>query len=81
MRSAPRLGYAARVARGLEGDLTLALKLWPGTPRALTMRPVSTSMAEESPLPGILLAESPEDRATLIMQPRAFHSGAGSPVD
>lgn len=70
-----RLGYAARVARGLQGDLTLALKLWPGTPRAMTMRPVSTSMAEEVPLPGILLAESPEDRATLVMQPRAFTPG------
>jgi cyclic-di-GMP-binding protein len=70
-----RLGFASRVARGLDGDLSLALKLWPGTPRALTMRPVATSMAEEPPLPAILLAESPEDRATLVMQPRAFTPG------
>ena len=70
-----RLGFASRVARRFDGDLALALKLWPGTPRALTMRPVSTSMAEEPPLPAILLAESPEDRATLIMQPRAFTPG------
>ena len=70
-----RLGYVSRVARGAEGELGLGLKLWTGTPRALTMRPVSTSMAEEPPLPAILLAESPEDRATLIMQPRAFTPG------
>ena len=41
-----RLGMVSRVARGLQGELALALKLWPGTPRALTMRPLSTSMAE-----------------------------------
>ena len=70
-----RLGFVSRVARGLQDELSLALKLWPGTPRALTMRPVATSMAEESPLPAILLAESPEDRATLVMQPRAFTPG------
>jgi len=70
-----RLGYVSRVARGSEGELALALKLWSGTPRAMTMRPVSTSMAEEPPLPAILLAECPEDRATLVMQPRAFTPG------
>ncbi|HEY3178447.1 MAG TPA: hypothetical protein VGL25_06155 [Casimicrobiaceae bacterium] len=70
-----RLGFVSRVARGLQGELTLALKLWPGTPHALTMRPVSTSMAEELPVPAILLAEAPEDRATLVMQPRAFTPG------
>ena len=70
-----RLGYISRVAGGRESDLTLSLKLWPGTPRAITMRPVSTSMAEEPPLPAILLAEAPEDRATLVMQPRAFTPG------
>jgi cyclic-di-GMP-binding protein len=70
-----RLGFASRVERGPAGELALALKLWPGTPRALTMRPVSTSMAEEAPLPAILLAESPEDRATVVMQPRAFTPG------
>jgi hypothetical protein len=70
-----RIGFVSRVARGLQRELALALKLWPGTPRALTMRAVSTSMAEEPPLPAILLAEAPEDRATLIMQPRAFTPG------
>jgi hypothetical protein len=70
-----RLGFVSRVARGLRDELMLALKLWPGTPRALTMRPVATSMAEEPPLPAILLAESPEDRATLVLQPRAFTPG------
>ena len=70
-----RLGFVSRVARGSTAELSLALKLWPGTPRALTMRPIATSMSEEAPVPAILLAESPEDRPSLIMQPRAFTPG------
>ena len=62
--------------RGAEGELALALKLWPGTPRALTLRPISTSLTENSPIPGLLLAESPEDRPTLILQPPGVHAGA-----
>ena len=70
-----RLGFLSRVSWRASEELALAVKLWPGTPRALTLRPVSTNYSEEQPLPGILLAESPEDRATLIMQPRAFTPG------
>ena len=70
-----RLAFASRVMRGSDGQLALALKLWPGTPRALTLRPISSSLTDNSPLPGLLLAESPEDRPTLIMQPRAFTPG------
>jgi len=68
-----RLAFVARVARDAQGDFALALKLWPGVPRALTLRP--DSFAEDAPLPALLLAESPEDRATLITPPRAYTPG------
>jgi hypothetical protein len=70
-----RLAFVSRAMRGADGELALALKLWPGTPRALTLRPISTSLTENSPIPGLLLAESPEDRPTLILPPRAFIPG------
>jgi hypothetical protein len=70
-----RLACVARVERAADGTLALALRLWPGTPRALALRAQTTGLGEEPPVPGILLAEAPEDRATLIMQPRAFTPG------
>jgi len=70
-----RIGYISRVALGANGELALALKVFAGAPKAFTVRAQTTSFAEEPALPAILLAESPEDRPTLIMQPRAFTPG------
>jgi hypothetical protein len=70
-----RLAFVARIARGSDGDLAVALKLWAGSPRAITLRPDSTTITDELPVAAILLAETPEDRPTLIMQPRAFIPG------
>jgi hypothetical protein len=70
-----RLAFVSRINRAAGGELALALRLWPGVPRALTLRPISTSLTENSPIPGFLLAEAPEDRPSLIMQPRAFTPG------
>ena len=70
-----RLGWASRVARAANGEVTLALKLWQGTPRALTLRPQSGAYSDEPPVPGLLLAEAPDDPPSLIMQPRAFTPG------
>jgi hypothetical protein len=70
-----RLGWVSRVARAGSGDLALMLKLWDGTPRALTLRPQSGAYSEEAPIAALLLAETPDDRPSLIMQPRAFTPG------
>ncbi|HET9047154.1 MAG TPA: hypothetical protein VFO33_09365 [Casimicrobiaceae bacterium] len=70
-----RLGWASRVVRSRNGEVALALKLWQGTPRALTLRPQNGAYSDEPPVPGLLLAETPEDRPSLVMQPRAFTPG------
>jgi hypothetical protein len=70
-----RLGWASRVLRSGNGELALALKLWQGTPRALTLRPQSGTYSDEPPVAGLLLAETPDDRPSLIMPPRAFSPG------
>lgn len=70
-----RLGWVSRVARAAEGEIALALKLWQGTPRAVTLRPQAGAYSDEPPIAGLLLAETPDDRPSLIMQPRAFTPG------
>jgi hypothetical protein len=70
-----RLAHVSRVVRDPDRGVLLALKLWPGAPKALTLRAQTTGLGEEPPVPGFLLAEAPEDRPTLIMQPRAFTPG------
>jgi len=70
-----RLGWASRVVRDGSGEIAMTIKLWTGSPRALTLRPQSGAYADEPPLAGILLGETPDDRPTLIMQPRAFTPG------
>jgi hypothetical protein len=70
-----RLGWASRVARAGSGDLALTLKLWQGAPRALTLRPQAGNYSDEPPVAALLLSETPDDRPSLIMQPRAFTPG------
>jgi len=70
-----RLGHVTRVALGTGGDLAVTLRLWPGTPKAIALRPMSTAFNEEPPIPALLLAESPEEKASLLLPPRAFNPG------
>ena len=70
-----RLAYVARVARSGDGTLAMALKLWAGSPKALTLRPQSGTYSDEPPVAALLLGETPDDRPTLVMQPRAFTPG------
>jgi hypothetical protein len=70
-----RLGWASRVAHAGIGELSLAIKLWQGSPRALTLRPQTSAYSDEPPVPALLLGETPDDRPSLIMQPRAFTPG------
>jgi cyclic-di-GMP-binding protein len=70
-----RLGYVTRVAQDANGEFALSLKLWPGSARAMAVRPLSTAVNEDPPLPMIMLGETPEERASLILPPRSFNSG------
>ena len=70
-----RLGHVTRVAFGTSGDLSIALKLWPGAPKAIALRPLSTAFQEEPPIPALMIVESPEEKATLLLPPRAFNPG------
>jgi hypothetical protein len=70
-----RAGYVTRVAQDVHGELALTLKLWPGNPRALALRPLSTAVSEDPPVPAVLLSETPEDKASLVLPPRTFSPG------
>jgi hypothetical protein len=70
-----RLGHVTRVCFDPHGEFTISLALWPGTPRSLALRPMSLAYVEEPPMPALLLAETPEERGTMIMPPRTFNPG------
>ncbi len=70
-----RLGYVTRVALSPDGQLALSLKFWPGSPRTLVARPQSTPFSEEAPVPGVELAETPEEKPQLIVPQRTFNPG------
>jgi len=68
-----RAGYVTRIAQG-EGDaLAITIRLWSGTPKALTLRPLAGAMTEAPQMPALLLAETPEDKACLILGSRTFN--------
>ena len=68
-----RVGFVTRVALGAEGQLALSLRLWSGTPGPMTLLPLSAASAEDSPLPALLLDETPDDKACLVLPPRTFN--------
>ena len=70
-----RAGCATRVALGEDDLLTLTLRLWSGEPKALALRPAASELAEEPALPALLLAETPDDKPSLILPPRTFNPG------
>ncbi|MBE7523102.1 MAG: hypothetical protein HS109_12035 [Burkholderiales bacterium] len=70
-----RLGMVSRIALGTDGELDVALELWPGAPKTRAMRPFTTSFSEDPPIPSILLGESQEEPASLVVPPRTFTPG------
>ena len=74
-----RVGSVTRVALGAdgqpgaEGQLGLTLRLWSGTPVALTLLPLSAASSEDPPLPALRLDETPDDKACLVLPPRTFN--------
>ncbi|HEY8245357.1 MAG TPA: hypothetical protein VII68_17970 [Casimicrobiaceae bacterium] len=70
-----RLGIVSRVSIGAEGGLDVSMKLWPGPPKTRAMRPFTTAFSEDPPIPSILLGETQEDPASLVVPPRTFTAG------
>lgn len=70
-----RLGYVTRVMQHPDGALALSLRLWSAVPNSVAVRPLSAAMSEDPPLPALLLAETPEDKASLCLPPRSFSPG------
>jgi hypothetical protein len=70
--SQTRLGYVSRLALDDDGAIALSLKLWPGDPKVFAVRLVNPNGTEEAPAAALLLADAPEEPATLVMSPRAF---------
>ena len=67
-----RLGYVTRVALDTAGGLAIEMKLWPGAPRTVAVRPQSSAFSEDPPLPMLELCESPDEGPSVIVPPRTF---------
>jgi hypothetical protein len=68
-----RVGHTTRVAFGPRSELSLSLRLWPGAPQALALLPLSAAGASgATPVPALMLAATPEDRAFLVLPPQTF---------
>jgi hypothetical protein len=70
-----RLGHVTRVSFDPQGEFTISLALWSGTPKALTVRPMSLAYVEEPPIPALLLSETPDEQVSMIVPPRTFNPG------
>jgi hypothetical protein len=69
-----RLGYVTRVAHDMHGEFALSLKMYSGTPKAMAVRPLSTAVGEDPPLPVVMLGETPDDKPSLILPPRTYNA-------
>jgi len=68
-----RVGCVTRVALGGETDLALSLRLWSGVPKAMALLPLSAAGSDDSPVPALMLAETPDDKGCLVLPPRTFN--------
>ena len=68
-----RVGFVTRVAIDSPSELAMSLRLWSGTPKGIALRPLSAAGSENSPLPALLLAETPDDKPCLVLPPRTFN--------
>jgi hypothetical protein len=74
-----RIGSVSRVALGgdgqlgAEGQLALTLRLWSGTPVAMTLLPLSAASSDDPPLPALRLDETPDDKPSFVLPPRTFN--------
>ena len=68
-----RVGCVTRVALDAQDELALSLRLWSGSPKAIALRPLSAAGSEDSLLPALILAETPDDKACLVLPLRTFN--------
>jgi hypothetical protein len=68
-----RVASVTRVALDAPTELALSLRLWSGIPKAIALRPLSAAVSEDSPLPALILDETPDDKACLVVPPRTFN--------
>ena len=53
----------------------MTMKLWAGALTAIAVRPMTTMLSEDPPIPGILIGPTPDEKATIITPPRTFNPG------
>jgi len=70
-----RCGHVTRVALDNRGELSVSLKLWPGSATAMAVRALTTMLVEEPPAPALTLSATPEEKACVIVPPRTFSAG------
>jgi cyclic-di-GMP-binding protein len=70
-----RCGHVTRVALDNRGELSVSLKLWPGSATAIAVRALTTMLVEEPPAPALTLSATPEEKACVIVPPRTFSAG------
>ena len=68
-----RVGFVTRVALEEQDELALSLRLWPGAPKAITLRPLSAAGSDDALVPALILAETPDDKASLVLPLRTFN--------
>jgi len=68
-----RVGFVTRVALGADGQLALSLRLWSGAPKPMSLLPLSAASSEDPPLPALMLDETPDDKACVVLPPRTFN--------
>ncbi len=68
-----RVGFVTRAAFDAPAELALRLRLWTGAPKAIALRALSAAGTEDAPLPALLLDETSDDKASLVLPPRTFN--------
>ena len=75
-----RAGYVTRIALDRDDRPAITIRLWSGTPNALTLRPLSSPRSEAPRMPALLLSETPDDKACLILAARRFTDRKSNPT-
>jgi len=70
-----RCGYITRVALDNDGELTVSLRLWPGSATAIAVRALTAMLVEEPPAPALTLSASPDEKGCIVVPPRTFSPG------